>query len=110
LVVKAGHDLIQQREEEVVLKGRCDSFVVETDVHYPTDINLLLDAIRKIIFLIGNLCGELYITEWRQYRHIFKKIKKQFNPTTIVNYAQKLPVGVFVDVTGRPDDSGFEPR
>jgi hypothetical protein len=79
LVVKAGHDLIQQREEEVVLKGRCDSFVVETDVHYPTDINLLLDAIRKIIFLIGNLCGELYITEWRQYRHIFKKIKKQFN-------------------------------
>ncbi len=29
------------------LKGRCDSFVLETDVHYPTDINLLLDAIRK---------------------------------------------------------------
>jgi hypothetical protein len=84
LVVKAGHDLIQQREEEVVLKARCDSFVVETDVHYPTDINLLLDAIRKIIFLIGNLCGELCITEWRQHRHIFKKIKKQFN------YVRKL--------------------
>ncbi len=30
------------------LKGRCDSFVLETDVHYPTDINLLLDAIRKM--------------------------------------------------------------
>lgn len=29
--------------------GRCDSFVVETDVHFPTDINLLFDAIRKII-------------------------------------------------------------
>jgi hypothetical protein len=29
--------------------------------------------------LIGNLCGDLGITEWRQYRHIFKRIKKQFN-------------------------------
>jgi hypothetical protein len=29
--------------------GRCDSFVVETDVHYPTDINLLFDAVRKMI-------------------------------------------------------------
>ena len=32
--------------------GSCDSFVVETDVHYPTDINLLLDALRKMITLI----------------------------------------------------------
>jgi len=26
------------------LRGRCNSFVVETDVHYPTDTNLLWDA------------------------------------------------------------------
>jgi len=31
------------------LIGRCDSFVVETDVHFPTDINLLFDAVRKMI-------------------------------------------------------------
>lgn len=29
-------------------------------------------------------CDDLGITEWRQYRHIFKKIKKQFN------YVRKL--------------------
>jgi len=79
VVVKAGHDLIGKNNEDGVLKGRCDSFVLETDVHYPTDINLLLDAIRKIIFLIGQLFGDLGISEWRQYQHIFKKIKKQFN-------------------------------
>jgi hypothetical protein len=79
VVVRAGHDLIGKTGEDVVLKGRCDSFVVETDVHYPTDINLLLDAIRKIVFLTGGLCEELGVTEWRQYRHLFKKIKKQFN-------------------------------
>ena len=32
-------------------------------------------AIRKIVYLVGTLCGDLGITEWRQYRHIFKKIK-----------------------------------
>jgi hypothetical protein len=79
VVVKAGHELIRKKDEKITLKGRCDSFVVETDVHYPTDINLLLDAIRKIVFLIGFLCDDLGVTEWRQYKHIFKKIKKQFN-------------------------------
>jgi hypothetical protein len=77
VVVSAGHELLRKDQEP--LKGRCDSFVVETDVHYPTDINLLLDAIRKVVFLIGRECEELGITEWRQYRHIFKKIKKLFN-------------------------------
>jgi hypothetical protein len=79
LVVKAGHELVRKKDEKAALKGRCDSFVLETDVHYPTDINLLLDAIRKIVFLIGYLCDDLGVTEWRQYKHIFKKIKKQFN-------------------------------
>ena len=60
------------------MKGRCDSFVVETDVHFPTDANLLLDAIRKTIFLIGGLCFQLGITDWRQYRHHFKKVRKAF--------------------------------
>jgi transposase, IS5 family len=78
VVVKAGHRFFRE-DDNVQLKGRCDSFVVETDVHYPTDINLLLDAIRKVLFLCGQLCDELGITEWRQCRHIFKKIKKQFN-------------------------------
>jgi len=63
VVVQAGHDFIDKKKEGVVLKGRCDSFVLETDVHYPTDINLLLDAIRKVLFSIGNLCDDLGITE-----------------------------------------------
>jgi IS5 family transposase len=79
VVVSVGHDLVGKTGEDVVLKGRCDSFVVETDVHYPTDINLLLDAIRKILFLAADLCEEIGITEWRQHRHLFRKIKKQFN-------------------------------
>lgn len=78
VVVRAGHDRVGG-QGDFRLKGRCDSFVVETDVHYPTDINLLLDAIRKVVFLIGGLGDQLGVTDWRQYRHIFKKIRKQFN-------------------------------
>jgi hypothetical protein len=52
------------------LKGRCDSFVLETDVHFPTDINLLRDAIRKVMELISRLCDEIGVTEWRQHRKV----------------------------------------
>lgn len=78
VVVTAAHKKICG-DDEVRLKGRCDSFVLETDVHYPTDINLLWDAIQKIIFLVTELCFDVGITRWRQHRHILKKIKKRFN-------------------------------
>jgi hypothetical protein len=61
------------------LKGRCDSFVLETDVHFPTDINLLWDAIRKVIELISRRCDDIGITEWRQHRHLLKNVKILFN-------------------------------
>jgi len=49
VVIKAGHSIITTKKEPE-LRGSCDSFVVETDVHYPTDANLLFDAMRKTIF------------------------------------------------------------
>lgn len=38
IIVSGGHALLKKGAG--VLRGRCDSFVVETDVHFPTDINL----------------------------------------------------------------------
>ena len=40
LVVESGHKVAKKKPGEP-LRGRCDSFVVETDVHYPTDVSLL---------------------------------------------------------------------
>jgi len=77
VVVKYGHKLVGKKDGED-LKGSCDSFVVETDVHHPTDINLLLDAIRKTIILIMRLCGQLNIGGWRQWRSNLRKIKRYF--------------------------------
>jgi len=75
IVVKAGHRMITTKKDQE-LRGSCDSFVVETDVHYPTDTNLLFDAIRKMISLIAIVCSELGITDWRQSHHNITKVKR----------------------------------
>lgn len=75
VVVSAGHSLVM-KNEEADLKGSCDSFVVETDVHYPTDTNLLFDAIRKMISVIAIVCSGLDITDWRQSYNNIMKFKK----------------------------------
>ena len=36
LVVEHGHEWVKKSPGDA-LRGRCDSFVVETDVHYPTE-------------------------------------------------------------------------
>jgi hypothetical protein len=75
VVVKAGHRIITTKQEQK-LRGSCDSFVVETDVHHPTDTNLLFDATRKMINLIAIICSEIGITAWRQSHHNILKVKR----------------------------------
>lgn len=52
-VVRSGHVLVKKSPNvgPIVpeLMARCDSFVVETHVHYPTDFGLLWDAVRKLL-------------------------------------------------------------
>ena len=96
LVVKAGHGLVKKntpkagptriRTEKKIelpdsskaLRARCDSFVVETDVHYPTDINLLFDAVRKTIEECVRLSQSYQLEGWRQYRNNLRQFKKQY--------------------------------
>jgi transposase, IS5 family len=80
IVVKTGHSLLGKKNE-LPLKGRGDSFVVETDVHFPTDINLLYDAARKTLTLIGQLSKESGLTCWRQWKHLRRTIKKLYRTT-----------------------------
>ena len=77
VVIEGGHNLVKKKGDEE-LRGRCDSFVLETDVHYPTDINLLFDAMRKAINLIATLCILCRLTKWRQSKHNIKILKRLF--------------------------------
>ena len=46
-------------------------------MHYPTDVNLLLDAIRKIVTICGRACAERGWSEWRQYQHNARAFKRK---------------------------------
>jgi IS5 family transposase len=76
-VVRAGHTLVK-KSPEAALHVRADSFVVETDVHYPTDLNLLWDALRTLIRLVAGLCAELDIAGWRQSAYQLRQLKKLY--------------------------------
>lgn len=77
LVVHAGHQVLGLSEHDV-FHGSCDSFVVETDVHYPTDINLLWDAARKVIRLSARESAELRLSGWRQHGYIIRHTKRLY--------------------------------
>jgi hypothetical protein len=75
IVVKYGHQVVGKKKDEQ-LTGSCDSFVTKTDVHFPTDINLLYDAIRKMITLTMRICCSVNISDWRQADHHIRKAKR----------------------------------
>jgi hypothetical protein len=77
LVLQHGYQIVGKKKDEG-LRASCDSFVVETDVHYPTDINLLFDAMRKVIVLIMALCDNLGVSGWRKGLYNLKKVKRYF--------------------------------
>ena len=79
-VVTAGHALVKKSPDEG-LAVRSDSFVVETDVHYPTDTNLLYDAVRKVIQTSAGLCEAAGLSDWRQHAYNVRCVKKAYRRT-----------------------------
>jgi acetolactate synthase regulatory subunit len=72
VVAQQGHQLLPEAVEQV----RGDSFVVQTNIHYPTDSNLLVDGIRKLTTLSSQLADEVGQGGWRQAKHLHKKAKQ----------------------------------
>ena len=60
LIVSEGHRL----EPDAVKKVRVDSFVVETNIHYPTESSLIVDGTRKVIELCILLSATFGINGW----------------------------------------------
>lgn len=50
--------------------------MVETDVHFPTDINLLYDAMRKVITLTAQWCERHALSDWRQHQYNVCHVKR----------------------------------
>jgi IS5 family transposase len=71
-----GAEPLPDRGAQDQLRGRCDSFVVETNVEYPTDTRLLFDSVRKVIQLLIRLCRFEQVEESRGGVDGIKKLKK----------------------------------
>jgi IS5 family transposase len=72
LVVAAGHELAPHAAETV----RADSFVVQTNIHYPTESSLIRDGLRKVLTIGAALAFLLGVGGWRQHKHLYRKVRK----------------------------------
>ena len=70
-VVGEGHRLVPEAPEKL----RADSFVGETNIHYPTESSLMRDGVRKILCHCKDLSDIAGITGWRQSDHLYRKAK-----------------------------------
>jgi len=78
VVVNAGMELINTKDVSKKSHSRCDSFVLETDVHFPTDVNLLWDATRKAMQISAKVADYLHVEGWRQTVYNIRNVKKLF--------------------------------
>ena len=74
-IVQLGHKTVGH-SMDAGLQARGDSFVVETDGEYPTDLRLLWDAIRAAIQQPVRVCKLLGVAGWRPAKHWLKALKK----------------------------------
>lgn len=81
LVVEHGQNLLKKKGEEA-LRLKTDSYVLQTNVHFPTDLNLLWDALRKGMDTICKLTLVTDLDGWRKIKSIRRNTKSQFRATS----------------------------
>jgi len=71
-IVAEGHKLVPEAAKTV----RADSFVAETNIHYPTESSLIRDGLRKVLQVGVALAALVGGKGWRQHQHLYQKIKR----------------------------------
>lgn len=75
LIVSFGHEVFKKKETEL-LSLKTDSFVVQSNVHFPTDYNLLWDSVRKSLDFVEKFIVKYpSITGWRKLNAWRKEFK-----------------------------------
>lgn len=72
-IVGEGHRLAPDAKKA----QRADSFVAETNIHYPTDSSLILDGCVKIVELAVRLAGVVAFAGWRQHAHLIERVRRE---------------------------------
>lgn len=72
LIVGEGHRLAPEAAKKI----RADSFVVETNIHYPSESTLIRDGVGKVIELAVVQAETWNLLGWRQHEHLLGKVRK----------------------------------
>jgi len=88
LIAAAGRAVFKKKENAAPepLQVKVDTYVLETDVHFPTDLNLLYDAGRKCLDLVEKYRNQWYydLPGWRKlddWRQRFKAAERVASKT-----------------------------
>ena len=76
VIVEFGHREVFKKKGTTALRLKTDSFVAESNVHFPTDYNLLWDCVRKSLDMVGYFLKKYpQITGWRKLKNWRSEIK-----------------------------------
>ena len=91
LVVQYGPDLLGPSTDPN-FGARVDSFVVETDVHDPTDISLLWDRMRVLLRTVGHDYRQHQFEGWPHWQHWQQKTYQLFQNVRQTRTAKRADV------------------
>jgi hypothetical protein len=76
VIVEFGHEVFKKKEE-AALHFKTDSFVVESNVHFPTDYSLLWDSARKCLDMVDKFRKKYpaEVTGWRKMGDWYRQLK-----------------------------------
>jgi hypothetical protein len=79
LVAQAGRAVFKKKATapDEPIRAKADTYVLETDIHYPTDLNLLWDAQRKCADGLMRLVNRYELPGWRKVQVWRSQLKGQ---------------------------------
>jgi hypothetical protein len=88
-IAAAGREVFAKKSGApgAALEIKVDSYVLETDVHFPTDLSLLWDAGRKCVDLVEGLLASRYtLPGWRKFKAWRRQLKALQRATSQMVY------------------------
>ena len=75
VIIEFGHEVFKKKEVEALCL-KTDSFVVESNVHFPTDYNLLWDSARKCLDMVDKFLKKYpEVSGWRKKGDWYRQLK-----------------------------------
>lgn len=76
------------------MRGRCDSFAAKTHVRHPTDVGLLMDAVRCMVREVAGACARHGVGGWRQHAHLTRQAKRLARQVCTARLRKRRPEAV----------------